>query len=133
MSTIKVQIQLSSEDLLKAVEQLSHEDLKIFISQVITLQAQRNTSHLNQRESELLLKINQIIPSDIQNNYNNLIAKRDSLTLTNNEHQELLRLTEEIELQEAQRVECLVELANLRGTSLNTLMDNLGIQMQSYV
>jgi len=133
MSTIKVQIQLSSEDLLKAVEQLSHEDLKIFISQVITLQAQRNTSHLNQRESELLLKINQIIPSDIQNNYNNLIAKRDSLTLTNNEHQELLRLTEEIELQEAQRVECLVELANLRGTSLNTLMDNLGIQMQTYV
>jgi hypothetical protein len=133
MSTIKVQIQLSSEDLLKAVEQLSHEDLKIFISQVITLQAQRNTSHLNQRESELLLKINQIIPSDIQNNYNNLIAKRDGLTLTNNEHQELLHLTEQIELQEAQRVECLVELANLRGVSLNTLMENLGVQMQSYV
>ena len=133
MSTIKVQIQLSSEDLLKAVEQLSHEDLKIFISQVITLQAQRNTSHLNQRESELLLKINQIIPSDIQNNYNNLIAKRDGLTLTNNEHQELLHLTEQIELQQAQRVECLVELANLRGVSLNTLMENLGVQMQSYV
>jgi hypothetical protein len=50
MSTIKVQIQLSLKDLLKAVEQLSHEDLKIFISQVITLQAQRNTSNLNQRE-----------------------------------------------------------------------------------
>jgi hypothetical protein len=133
MSTIKVQIQLSSEDLLKAVEQLSHEDLKIFISQVITLQAQRNTSYLNQRESELLLKINQIIPSDIQNNYNNLISKRDIATLTNDEHKELLHLTEQIELQEAQRIEYLVELANLRGISLNTLMENLGIQMQSYV
>jgi hypothetical protein len=79
------------------------------------------------------LKINQIIPSDIQNNYNNLIDKRDSLTLTNKEHQGLLRLTEQIELQEDQRVECLVELAKLRGISLNTLMENLGIQMQSYV
>jgi len=133
MSTVKVQIQLSSEDLLKAVEQLSHEDLKTFISQAIALQAQRNASRLSQQESELLLKINQIIPSDIENHYNDLIAKRDSVTLTDNEHQELLCLTEQIELQAAERVECLVELANLRGISLNTLMDNLGIHMKSYV
>jgi hypothetical protein len=133
MSTVKVQIQLSSEDLLKAVEQLSHEDLKTFISQAIALQAQRNASRLSQQESELLLKINQIIPSDIENHYNDLIAKRDSVTLTDNEHQELLCLTEKIELQAAERVKCLVELANLRGISLNTLMDNLGIQMKSYV
>jgi hypothetical protein len=38
-----------------------------------------------QRESELLLKINQGIPLDIQKSYNNLIAKRDVKTLTNHE------------------------------------------------
>ncbi len=133
MSTMKLQIQLSSEDLLKAVEQLSQEDLKIFISQVISLQARRNVSGLNQRESELLLLINQVIPLDIENCYNDLIAKRDMETLTNDEHKELLRLTEKIEIQQAQRVEYLVELANLRGISLNTLMENLNIQTQSYV
>ncbi len=67
MSTMKLQIQLSSEDLLKAVEQLSQEDLKIFISQVISLQARRHTSGSNQRESELLLLINQVIPVEAEN------------------------------------------------------------------
>lgn len=124
MSTIKVEVEFSSEDLLKAVGQLSQSDLRKFISQAIAIQAQRTTSSLMQRESELLLKINQGIPLDIQKEYNNLIAKRDVKTLSNDEYKELLRLTEQIEKQQAQRIEYLVELASLRGISLNTLMEN---------
>ncbi|MTJ53936.1 STAS/SEC14 domain-containing protein, partial [Anabaena sp. UHCC 0253] len=116
-----------------AVGQLSQSDLRKFIAQAIAIQAQRTTSSLMQRESELLLKINQGIPLDIQNYYNNLINKRDAETLTNDEYMELLRLTEQIEKQQAQRIECLAELASLRGISLNKLMENLGIQTQNYV
>ncbi|WP_234419758.1 STAS/SEC14 domain-containing protein [Nodularia spumigena] len=133
MTTMKVELQLSSDDLLKAVEQLSQADLKQFISQVIALQAQRTAPSLMQQESELLLKINQVISVEIQNYYNDLIAKRDTETLTDEEHRELLNLTEQIEKQQAQRIEYLVELANLRGISLNALMESLGIQMQVYV
>ncbi|AHJ31076.1 STAS/SEC14 domain-containing protein [Nodularia spumigena] len=133
MTTMKVELQLSSDDLLKAVEQLSQADLKQFISQVIALQAQRTAPSLMQQESELLLKINQVISVEIQNYYNDLIAKRDTETLTDEEHRELLSLTEQIEKQQAQRIEYLVELANLRGISLNALMESLGIQMQVYV
>ncbi|MDB9476342.1 hypothetical protein [Dolichospermum circinale] len=124
MSTIKVEVEFSSEDLLKAVGQLSQSDLRKFISQAIAIQAQRTTSSLMQRESELLLKINQGIPLDIQKDYNDLIAKRDAETLTNHEYKELLNLTQQIEKQQAQRIEYLVELASLRGISLNTLMEN---------
>ncbi|MFM9158477.1 MAG: STAS/SEC14 domain-containing protein, partial [Dolichospermum sp.] len=130
---IKVEVEFSSEDLLKAVGQLSQSDLRKFISQAIAIQAQRTTSSLMQRESELLLKINQGIPLDIQKDYNNLIAKRDAETLTNHEYKELLNLTQQIEKQQAQRIEYLAELASLRGISLNTLMENLGIPTQSYV
>ena len=77
-----------------------------------------------QRESELLLKINQGIPLDIQEDYNDLIAKRDAETLTNHEYKELLNLTQQIEKQQAQRIEHLAELASLKGISLNTLMEN---------
>ena len=132
-TTMKVELQLSSDDLLKAVEQLSQADLKQFISQVIALQAQRTAPSLMQQESELLLKINQVISVEIQNYYNDLIAKRDTETLTDEEHRELLSLTEQIEKQQAQRIEYLVELANLRGISLNALMESLGIQTQVYV
>ncbi|WP_228049073.1 MULTISPECIES: STAS/SEC14 domain-containing protein [unclassified Nodularia (in: cyanobacteria)] len=130
---MKVELQLSSEDLIKAVEQLSQADLKQFISQVIALQAQRTAPSLMQQESELLLKINQGISLDIQNYYNDLIAKREAETLTDEEYRELLSLTEQIEKQQAQRIEYLVELANLRGISLNALMESLGIQTQVYV
>ena len=133
MTTMKVELQLSSDDLLKAVEQLSQADLKQFISQVIALQAQRTVPSFMQHESELLLKINQVISVEIQNYYNDLIAKRDTETLTDEEHRELLSLTEQIEKQQAQRIEYLVELANLRGISLNALMESLGIQTQVYV
>lgn len=132
MSIVKVEVQLSSEQLLKAVEQLNQPDLERFVSQIIALQAQRKASSLPHTEAELLLKINQCIPSDTQQHYNELIAKREAENLTINEHRELLRLTEQIEKLQTQRIEYLADLARLRGISLIALMENLGIQTQMY-
>ena len=133
MSTVKVEVQLSSEELLKAVEQLNQPDLERFISQILLLQAQRKASSLTQTEAELLLKINQSIPSTTQKYYNELIAKREAENLTKNDYRELLNLTEQIEKLQVQRIEYLVELAHLRGISLIALTENLGIQTQMYV
>lgn len=91
MSAVKI------EELLKAVEQLNQPDLERFVSQFLALQAQQKSSSLPQAEAELLLKINQGIPSDTQKHYNELIAKREAKNLTNHEHRELLHLTEQIE------------------------------------
>lgn len=133
MSTVKVEVQLSSEELLKAVEQLNQPDLERFVSQILALQAQRKASSLTQTETELLLKINQGIPSNTQKYYNELIAKREAKNLTKNEYRELLDLTEQIEKLQAQRIEYLAQLARLRGILLIDLMKNLGIQTQMYV
>ncbi|OYD87522.1 STAS/SEC14 domain-containing protein [Nostoc sp. 'Peltigera membranacea cyanobiont' 213] len=133
MSIVKVEVQLSSEELLKAVEQLNLSELEQFVSQVIVLQAQRKATRLPQAEAELLLKINQGIPSNIQTDYKELIAKRDDEILTEDEHQQLLQLTKEIEKIQAQRLENLAELAHLRGISLTALMENLGIHATNHV
>jgi L-lysine 2,3-aminomutase len=133
MSTVKVEVQLSSDELLKAVEQLNQTDLERFVSQVIAIQAQQKALNLPQSEAELLIKINQHIPSDIQKYYNKLIAQRDAENLTTDEHRELLSLTEQIEKLQAQRIEYLADLARLRGITLTALMQNLGIQTQIYV
>jgi hypothetical protein len=133
MSMVKVEVQLSSEELLKAVEQLNLSELEQFVSQVIVLQAQRKVTGLPQTEAELLLKINQGIPGNIQRDYKELIAKRDDEILTEDEHQHLLQLTEGIEKIQAQRIENLAELSRLRGISLTALMENLGIRATNYV
>lgn len=127
MSIVKVEVQLSSEELLKAVEQLNLSELEQFVSQVLVLQAQRKVTCLPQTEAELLLKINQVIRPHIQTEYEELIAKRDDEILTDDEYQKLLQLTEEIEKIQAQRINNLAELARLRGVSLTALMENLGI------
>jgi len=132
MSTIHVEAQLSSDELLKAIRQLSLPELEQFVSQVIALQAQRKAPSLPHAEAELLIKINQGVAFEIQKRYDELIAKRRAETLTPDEHDELLRLTDQIEQLEAHRVECLSKLAHLRRTSLTELMQNLGIRPPAY-
>jgi hypothetical protein len=132
MPVVHVEAQLPTDELLRAVGQLNQSELEQFVSQVIALRAKRQASSLPRAESELLLNINEGVPSDIQVRYNGLIAKRQSETLTPDEYEELLRLTQQVEHVEVRRVEYLAELARLRGTSMTALIENLGIRPPTY-
>ena len=132
MSTVRIEAQLPTDELLKAVGQLSQPELEQFVLQVIALRARRKAPSLPRAESELLLKINQGASPDVQKRYGKLIAKRRAETLTPDEYNELLRLTEQTEALEARRVEYLAELARLRNTTLAALMKDLGIRKPAY-
>jgi hypothetical protein len=127
MPTIQVQAELSSDDLLHAVEQLAPPELERFVQQVLALKAQRQTSCLSHAETELLGRINRGLPPGVRERYAELIGKRQSQTLLPEEHEELLRLTDEVETLEAQRARALVELAQLRRQPLANLLQDLGI------
>src|SRR5690242_1539943 len=92
-----IQMELSRDQLLKAVAQLSSDELEQFVSQVIALQAQRRAPSLPHAEADLLLKINTGLPADVQQRYNDLIDKRRAEILTPDEHAELLRMTSQVE------------------------------------
>jgi hypothetical protein len=83
---------------------------------------------LSQEETALLLKINRGLPAEVHQRYRELIDKRREERLTQNEHEELLRLTDEVEKRQAERLEALVELARLRDVPLRELMQTLGIK-----
>lgn len=132
MSFVQVEAQLSVEELSKAVSQLSKPDLERLVQQALALRAQRQAPSLPHTEAELLHKINQSIPPELQQRYDGLISKRKAETLTPEEHTELLQLTDRIENLEAQRIVYLTELAQLRQTTLSELMEQLGIQPPDY-
>jgi hypothetical protein len=119
---------LSSEDLLNALQKLETPEFERIVTRLIVLKAERTAPHLPQRETELLLEINQGLPGDVARRYRELIAKRRAETLTPREHEELMRLTDQAENLEAERLTHLAELARLRHTSLTALMEELGIQ-----
>jgi len=113
MPTIQIEADLSSEQLLNAARQMSRRELHQFIEQVLLLRAQHERGTLSDAESELLLKINQPVPADMQRRYDELLARRDERTLTPEEHQELLPLTDQVEMLEAKIVGHRIERAKL--------------------
>lgn len=88
---------------------------------------------LSKAESELMQRINEGLPVETWRQYHALIAKREAGTLTADEQQVLVGLIDQVELAHARRLGSLLELAHLRGTTLDTLMDALGIAKPTYV
>jgi hypothetical protein len=123
-----MQSSTDTEALLKAVEQIPQPEFDAFVTQVLKLRAQRQAPSLSMSESELLLKINQGIPDQLQQRFNQLVAKRQALDLTEADYAELVQLTDRIEQLDAERIESLAELARLKNKSLTEMMHDLGIQ-----
>jgi len=131
MSTIPIEI--STEQLLRAVERLPADELDTFVAQVVALRTRRAHGRLGADETTLLLTINAARPEPAQQaRFDALVAKRQAETITPAELQELIEVTDAIELRDAERLEALQELAQLRRTTVRALMDALGIRAPTY-
>jgi hypothetical protein len=128
MSQITIQTQLPFEQLIQTVEQLDSSELEQLIAQAIRVQTRRKVPSLSKEQSILLQQINQSIPPKLQERYDILIAKRRADTLTDDEYQELLELSDRIEAIDVKRLGYLSELAKLRQTSLTALIQELQLQ-----
>jgi hypothetical protein len=116
-------------ELLKAVERLSPPDLEQFVSEVLDLRARRIAPTLPPDEGELLAQISQgSLPPDQHRRYHELRRKLRAETISEEEHAELLRLSDEAEMRNARRIEALGRLAQLRRKSFPEVMDELGIK-----
>lgn len=121
-------VQIEKEQLLDAVLQMQQEELEQFVSRALRLKAQRRTSVLPEREAALLMKINQGVPSSIQERLNTLIEKRRGGTINAKQLRELKKFTDHIENSDAKRLELLTELAHLRNIPLRRLIRQLGLK-----
>jgi hypothetical protein len=132
MATIPIEVQVSTEQLLRAVERLPPQELAEFVSQVLVMRAQREAPSLSQSETALLLQINQGISIELQRRFDELVAKRQAEAITPDELRELVQITDQIEQRDVQRLAALEELARLRRMPLSELMDVLGVQPPAY-
>lgn len=98
-------------------------------NRVGTVQAKdlKDPLKLSEVESSLLLDINRGLPAAVAERYRQLTIRRRDHRLSPAEHEELIRLSDEVEDLQARRMESLSELARLRGTSLPGIMEELGI------
>jgi hypothetical protein len=121
-------IQVSAPDLLEAVKQLGAEEFDAFLEQAMSLRSRPRMATLSVRESKLMKRINRALPEAFRRKYAELVRKRNSNTLTESEHKELLRLTHQSEMRDADRAAALLELAKLRRVPMRTLLKQLDIK-----
>lgn len=89
-------------------------------------------SPLSSEESKLLRQVNQWLPSETWDEYQELREKFRAETLTEVEHQRLIEIYNQIEVINAQRIGFIAELARLRQVSLKEMMNQLGIASPGY-
>jgi len=126
------QIEIDLDEVLQGLARLGTKELEQCVEKVIVLQAQRRAPSLPKDETELLQQINHGMPADMRQRYDALNAKLHDETITPEEHEELLTLIDRLELADAERMQRLVALAQIRGVSVDTLMEQLGIRRTTY-
>ena len=119
---------MSVDELFLKVDELDTADLDRLADRVYWLRARKKAPVLAPPETELLMKINRAPSPESHHRYQILAQKRDGETLTEGEHQELIQLSDRMELLGAQRIQALAQLADLRQISLLQVMADLGIQ-----
>ena len=82
-------------------------------------------------ETDLLARINQTgLPEAFWERYRTLAAKRRAETLTRKEQQELIDLSDQMEARRVERLRHLVTLAEMRQTSVDAMIDELGLRSE---
>ncbi len=79
-------------------------------------------------DTDLLKKVNLDISESEWENYRHLISLRRAECLTEQQHDLLIQLSDKIDIAHAKRMEYLWALAQLRGVSLEKIIQDLGIK-----
>lgn len=126
-------IEIDLDDIFEGIARLEMDELEEFTDRVMDLRASRRAPRLSKEETELLLKINHGVPTEVRQRYEELNEKlHDDEAISAEEHQEFLELVEQIKLSDAERLHSLIELARIRRMTVDTLMDQLGIRQPAY-
>lgn len=131
MSSVHINSQDSLNELFKGIEQLDTASFEKVVSFISTLKTKRKTKHLSKRETELLLKINTLIPQKIQFRIDELNYKKQKGDFSEKDKEELTSLLFNVEELDAQRLVCLTELAKIRDIPVLKLMQQLKLLPKS--
>ncbi len=94
----------------------------------LTRASRASVPRLAAGEAALLKEINRGLPAETWRHYGELKEKRRAATLRPEEQAELIALSDQLEAMNVRRMESVIELARRRRTSVEAIMDDLGIK-----
>lgn len=127
--TIQINPDLEKKLLLSAAQ--AGMDVNQYVIEILQDQYKTGVSKAlskEEKENDLLQKINRGLPIATWKRYNYLKVLRKQEQLDPEEHEELIHISDQIEEANATRMKYLVELARLREIPLRNLIKSLGIK-----
>lgn len=121
-----VQLEVTTENLLDAVLQMPDGEFNHFVEKAKKLRKNKQT--ISSSEADLLHKINTVYSAEKRQRYDELYAKFQNENISEKEHEELLKLSDNFEMLNAERLKHIGQLAALRGQSLEKTIKDLGIK-----
>lgn len=119
---------MTREEILQAAEDLPPHELDALVSDFVRLSARRKGDNLSELETALFARINTSLPEETWTRYQALLDLEREGSLSPEQRDEMLRIGDELESQNADRIEAVTDLALLRNVSLRQMMHDLGVQ-----
>ncbi len=131
--SITIQVNPTLEKRLREKAAKKGVGLDSYLAQALEYFAQSDIpADFKAEESELLKKIDLGFSTSFWLEYKNLVQKRQSERIEDEELKHLIEMTRQVESANVKRIESLVALARLRNVSVRELMQQLGIRPESY-
>jgi len=127
-AVVKIDFDNNFEVLVEGVAKLNSLQLKILFDKVNNRIVEKKDLTPQQQEAYLLKQIKEKIPATLIQRYKKLYLKSQNGTINNNEHLEILQITNFIELRSAERIPLLEELAELKKMPLLDLIKQLNLK-----
>lgn len=115
------------EELLQGASKLDVPNLEELSQKLMQLIQRKKLPEGKRKEIELIKIIYSKLSAKTQNRYDELFEKRRAETLSKLEHQELTELIEVAEKHQVVWLKALVDLAKLRGVSIEEVKKQLGL------
>ncbi len=116
------------ESKVREVAQAEGLDVSTLVRETLEARVRQYDPSRPLTESDLLLRINRGFSEAFWDTYRALIAKRRAETLTPQEQQELIGMSDQLEAWHVERLRYLIKLAELRQVSLDALTQQLGLR-----
>ena len=120
---------LSSQQIITSVQTMPLDELEKLVGNVLAVRAERVAPHITGEESKLLRKIQKTLPKKSLLKMKELQSLRDNDELSQNGFSELAELIEKLEIIHAERMNAVSDLAELRGVTLQTAMQQIGLSL----
>ena len=120
-----VQVEVSRNALLKAVEDMSLDDQNAFVDAMLLMRARRIAPSISTDETELLDRVNKtVLSSPEKERMQKLSDKLAQESIIEEERQELIALTDKSESLNVERLTAVTQLATLRQQSFRDVVED---------